>query len=101
MLLQANVRKGDIACRYSGHTYIVILPQSSYEVSRGRAESLRETIRSLEVKYRTEQVGHVTASVGLAVYPGHGQTVEALLRSAEAALNRAKNGGGDCVVVAS
>lgn len=101
MLLQASVRKGDIACRYGGQIYVLILPQSSYEVSRGRAESLRETVRSLEVKYRTEQVGHVTASVGLAVFPGHGQTVEILLRSAEAALTRARNTGGDCVVVAS
>jgi diguanylate cyclase (GGDEF)-like protein/PAS domain S-box-containing protein len=101
MLLQANVRKGDIACRYSGQTYVLILPQSGYEVSRGRAESLCEIVRSLEVKYRTAQVGHVTASVGLAVFPGHGQTVETLLRSAEAALNRARNGGGNCVVVAS
>jgi diguanylate cyclase (GGDEF)-like protein len=101
MLLQANVRKGDIACRYSGQTYVLILPHSSYEVSRGRAENLCETVRSLEVKYRSEQMGRVTASVGLAVFPAHGQTVEALLRSAEAALNRARTGGGDCVMVAS
>jgi diguanylate cyclase (GGDEF)-like protein/PAS domain S-box-containing protein len=101
MLLQANVRKGDIACRYSGQTYVLILPLSSYEVSRERAESLCQTVRSLEVKHQTEQVGHVTASVGLAAFPVHGQTVETLLRSADAALNRARSGGGNCVMVAS
>ncbi len=99
-MLQSNIRKGDIACRYSGQTYVVVLPQSGFEVSEQRAESLRELARTLEVRYRGERVGHVTVSIGLSVFPGHGQTAEILLRSAEAALNRAKSSGGDCVVVA-
>ena len=101
MLLQANVRKGDIACRYGGHIYVVILPQSSYDIGRRRADTLCEIARTLEIKYRSEQVGRISVSVGLAVFPGHGQTVEELLRSAEMALNRAKNDGGNCVMVAS
>jgi diguanylate cyclase (GGDEF)-like protein/PAS domain S-box-containing protein len=100
MLLQANVRKGDIACRYSGQTYVVVLPNSNCEVSYKRAEMLRDLARTLEVKYQSEQVGHITASIGLAVFPDHGQTVEALLRSAESALSRAKGSGGDCAIVA-
>jgi diguanylate cyclase (GGDEF)-like protein/PAS domain S-box-containing protein len=101
MLLQTNVRKGDIACRYTGQTFVIILPQGNYEVSRKRADTLCDLIRTIEVKYQSAQVGHITGSFGLAIYPGHGQTVENLLRSAEAALNRAKNSGGDCVVVAN
>jgi diguanylate cyclase (GGDEF)-like protein/PAS domain S-box-containing protein len=101
MLLQANVRKGDIACRYGNQTYVILLPQGSYEIGRQRAESLCNLARNLEVKYQGAQVGHISASVGLAVFPSHGQTCEALIRSAEAALNRAKNSGGDCIVVAS
>jgi diguanylate cyclase (GGDEF)-like protein/PAS domain S-box-containing protein len=100
-LLQTNVRKGDIACRYSGQTYVMILPQSSLEVSQKRAESLRELVRTLEIKNQSTHMGLLTASVGLAVFPGHGQTVETLLRSAEAALNRARGSGGDCVIVAN
>ena len=101
MMLQANVRKGDIACRYSGHTFAVVLSHSSFEISQARAESLCDLSRALEILYQNEQAGHITASVGLAVFPGHGQTVETLLRSAEAALNRARGSGGDCVVVAN
>ena len=101
MLIQANVRKGDIACRYSNQTFVVVLPGSSYEVSRQRAEGICDLTRTLEVKHQSAQVGHVSASVGLAVFPGHGQTAESLLRSAEAALSRAKKSGGNCVVVAS
>jgi diguanylate cyclase (GGDEF)-like protein len=101
MLILANIRKGDIACRYSNQTYIIVLPHSGYDVSRQRADSICDLIRTLEVKHQNEQVGHSSASIGLAVFPGHGQTVEAILRSAEAALNRAKNNGGGCVIVAT
>jgi diguanylate cyclase (GGDEF)-like protein/PAS domain S-box-containing protein len=101
VMLQSNVRKGDIACRYSGQTYVVLLPNSSFEVGWKRAERLRDLSRTLEVKYQSEQVGHITVSIGLAVFPANGQTVESLLRSAEAALNRARNSGGDCVVAAT
>ncbi len=101
MLLQSNVRKGDIACRYSNQTFVILLPQSTYEVGHQRADNLCNLAHTLEVKYQSTQVGHISASVGLAVFPGHGQTVQSLLRSAESALNRAKSSGGNCIVVAS
>ena len=100
MLLQANVRKGDIACRFSSQTFTLILPNAGYEVSRKRAEILLDQVRSLEVKNQSELVGRISASVGLAVFPENGQTVESLLRSAEAALNRARGSGGNQIVVA-
>jgi diguanylate cyclase (GGDEF)-like protein/PAS domain S-box-containing protein len=101
MLIQANVRKGDVACRYSGHTYVVILPQGSFEAGLQRAKTLCDLVRTLEIKHQSEQVGHTSASIGLAVYPGNGQIAETLLRSAEAAMNRAESSGGNCVVVAN
>jgi diguanylate cyclase (GGDEF)-like protein/PAS domain S-box-containing protein len=101
MLLQANVRKGDVACRFSGQTFILILPQTGFEASQKRATALLDLVRGLEVKKETEVVGHISASVGLAVYPSNGQTSEALLRSAEAALNRARSSGGNRVIMAS
>ena len=100
-LLQANIRKGDIACRYSGQAFVLIMPQGSYEVIKQRGEYLRELIYSSEWKVLNGQGLRATVSIGLAVFPGHGQTVEALLRSAEAALNRARSGGGNMVVVAN
>jgi diguanylate cyclase (GGDEF)-like protein/PAS domain S-box-containing protein len=98
-LIQTNVRKGDIACRYGSHTFVLIMPQSSFEISIQRAESMRALARNLEIRYRNGS-GHITVSVGLAGFPGHGQTVETLLRSAEAALHRAV-ASGDCVVTAN
>jgi diguanylate cyclase (GGDEF)-like protein/PAS domain S-box-containing protein len=98
-LLQTSVRKGDIACRYGNHSFVLIMPQSSFDTSVQRAESMRSLARNLDLKYRNEQ-SHITVSIGLAAFPGHGQTVETLLRSAEAALKRAVS-IGDCVVAAN
>jgi len=100
MLLQGNVRKGDIACRFSSQTFTLILPNASYEIGKKRAEILLDHVRGLEARSQSELVDHISASVGLAVYPENGQTVEALLRSSEAALSRARGGGGNQVVVA-
>jgi len=100
ILLQSNVRKGDIACRFSGHTYVLVLPNSSLRVSRQRAETICDLVRTLEIQYQAEHVSHSSASVGVAVFPDHGQTVESLLRAAEAALNQAQRSGGSCTMVA-
>jgi diguanylate cyclase (GGDEF)-like protein/PAS domain S-box-containing protein len=98
-LIQMNVRKGDIACRFGGQTFVLIMPQSSFETTIQRAENIRALARNLEIKYRNVS-GRITVSIGLAGFPGHGQTVETLLRSAEAALHRAV-ANGDCVVAAN
>ena len=101
-LLQSRIRKGDVACRFSGHAFVLLLPQSGRDVGRRRAETLRDLVRGMDVQYPGAREGdRVSASVGMALFPDHGQTVEALLRSAEAAVGRARSGGGDSVVVAS
>ena len=100
-LLQSNVRKGDIVCRYSGHAFVLVLPQGNFEISQKRSEDLREQIYTSGWNDPIKEDRKVTASVGLAVFPGHGQTVDALLRSAEAALNRAWGSGGNLVVIAN
>jgi diguanylate cyclase (GGDEF)-like protein/PAS domain S-box-containing protein len=101
-LLQSRIRKGDVACRFSGHAFMLLLPHSGRDVGRRRAETLRDLVRGMDVQYPGAREGdRVSASVGMALFPDHGQTVEALLRSAEAAVGRARSGGGDSVVVAS
>jgi diguanylate cyclase (GGDEF)-like protein len=101
LMLQSNIRKGDIACRYSGHTFVVILPQTGLSVSRKRAETICDLARTIDIQYQGEGVGHATVSVGLAVFPDQGQTSDNLLRSAEAAVKRAKSSGGNCVTIAN
>lgn len=55
-------------------------------------------MRALEVKTGAQSLGRITISIGVALYPDHGEDVETLLRAADAALYQAKHAGRDRVV---
>ena len=100
-LLQSTVRGGDVACRYGGEEFMLILPEADIEITRQRADRIREAVKHLFVAHRGHSVGSVTVSAGVAAYPDHGTTGEALVQAADAALYRAKNAGRDRVVVSA
>jgi diguanylate cyclase (GGDEF)-like protein/PAS domain S-box-containing protein len=100
VLLQTNIRGEDIACRYGGEEFTLILPEGSSEVIRQRAEALREAIKQLEVDYRGKPLGRITASLGVAIFPEHGRSGQDLLRAADVALYQSKAEGGDHVTTA-
>ena len=99
-LLGATFRGGDIACRYGGEEFALILPEASLEATSQRGEVLREKTKRLNVQHRGLSLGTVTLSVGVAAFPQHGSNSEALLRAADEALYAAKQSGRDRVVVA-
>ena len=99
-LLRSRVREGDIACRYGGEEFVLILPEAPLDLARARAEELREQVKRLLVPYRDQLVGPVSVSVGVAAFPDHGKTALMLLRAVDAALYRAKAAGRDRVEVA-
>jgi diguanylate cyclase (GGDEF)-like protein len=99
-LLQNNIRGEDIACRYGGEEFTLILPEGSFEITRQRADFLREAIKHIDVQHRGQPLGRITASMGVAVFPEHGRTGKSLLESADAALYRSKNDGRDRVTAA-
>jgi diguanylate cyclase (GGDEF)-like protein/PAS domain S-box-containing protein len=98
--LRAHVRAEDIACRYGGEEFTLILPDASLEATRERAEEIRDRIGKLEVPYRGGSLGPVTLSLGVAGFPQHGAVGQDILLVADAALYRAKHEGRDRVVVA-
>jgi diguanylate cyclase (GGDEF)-like protein/PAS domain S-box-containing protein len=99
-IARAHIRKEDIACRYGGEEFLIILPDAPLEVAIGRAEDIREAVKRLELKSSGRQIGMVTASIGVAMFPEHAQTVETLVKAADIALYEAKHGGRDRVVLA-
>jgi diguanylate cyclase (GGDEF)-like protein/PAS domain S-box-containing protein len=99
-LLISHVRAEDIACRYGGEEFIVIMPDASLAVTQERAEFLRQAIRMVRVQHGGLLLEGVTLSLGVAVYPQHGQTKDDVLRAADGALYGAKQAGRDRVVVA-
>jgi len=97
-LLQANIRQGDIACRYGGDEFVLILPGAQLQDAENRAEKIRKQLNSLSVKHETVDL-IVKISLGLAIYPWHGSTVDEIIRAADTALYEAKQSGRDRVHV--
>jgi diguanylate cyclase (GGDEF)-like protein len=98
-ILQRSIRGEDIACRYGGEEFTLILPEVSLLDAANRAEHLRETVRALNIQHRKQALGPVTVSLGVAIYPDHGPTGDAVLRAADAAMYQAKARGRDRVAI--
>ncbi|HXQ38175.1 MAG TPA: diguanylate cyclase, partial [Anaerolineales bacterium] len=98
--LQSHIRSEDVACRYGGEEFILIMPDASLETARQRAEHLRQTAKGVHVHDAGQSLEGITLSLGVAVYPQHGRNREDVMRSADAALYRAKEEGRDKVIVA-
>jgi diguanylate cyclase (GGDEF)-like protein len=99
-LLLRQIRGEDIACRYGGDEFILILPDASREVTRERAEFICEHARHVHIQFDGQSLAAVTLSLGIAVFPEHGATSTTLLRTVDAALYRAKREGRARVAVA-
>ncbi|MEP7358924.1 MAG: diguanylate cyclase, partial [Anaerolineales bacterium] len=98
--LGTQLRGEDIACRYGGEEFVLILPEATLEATAQRAEKLREGVKHLNVTSHGQALGAIAVSLGVAGYPAHGATGDELLRAADAALYRAKHAQRDQVRVA-
>lgn len=98
--LQKHVRGSDIACRYGGEEFTLILPEASLEVTQQRAEQIKATVQDLRVNQGQKVLDPITLSLGVAVFPSHGTNHRALLQAADIALYRAKETGRDRVCLA-
>ena len=95
-----NMFRGeDVACRYGGDEFTVVLPEASLADTWRRAEHIRQAVRSMDLKYEGTSLGEVTVSIGVAAFPDHGATAERILLSADAASYAAKSEGGDRIMV--
>jgi diguanylate cyclase (GGDEF)-like protein len=93
-------RKGDIACRYGGEEFILVLPGANVEDAATRAEEIREAVKALAVTQQGTMMGQIALSIGVAAYPMHALTAETLIAAADAALLAAKRAGRDRVEIA-
>ena len=98
--LKKHIRAGDIACRYGGEEFILILPEANREAAHHRAEHLREEVKRIRLHHEDHVIVGVTMSFGVAVFPLDGKTGERVLIAADEALYQAKHEGRDRVIVA-
>lgn len=97
--LQNQIRPGDVACRYGGEEFLLILPGASLEVAEHRAEKLRKDVKKLAVAFEGKPLGRISISLGVTVSSADSQT-GSVLQGAIHALRQAKREGRDRVVVA-
>ena len=94
-LLKRSTRGQDIACRYGGEEFALVLTDTNLDGVLKRAEILRQQVKQMNVEYAGQLLGTVSVSIGVAVYPEHGNTSAEVLRAADQALYRAKREGRD------
>ncbi|OGB82079.1 MAG: hypothetical protein A2496_22825 [Burkholderiales bacterium RIFOXYC12_FULL_60_6] len=100
ILMKTHTRGHDVACRYGGEEFLLVMSDTPLEVARQRAEALREGIRSLDIVYKTQSIA-VTASFGVAAFPDSGADRDQLLKAVDVALYEAKTSGRNRVVTAN
>lgn len=89
-MLQAEMRGSDLACRYGGEEFTVILPGTPLSSASVIAEKLREQAQAMETAMDGRALDRITISLGVASYPQHGDSWEAVLHAADLALLNAK-----------
>lgn len=99
-LLVGGVRRSDIACRYGGEEFLLLLPGAPASRALELAEVICRSARDLHHDCDGRSIGAVTVSCGIGLFPDHGATAEVVMKAADRALYRAKEQGRDRVVLA-
>ena len=99
-LLAKEARETDIVARYGGEEMALILPETEARGAHAIAERIRKAVGA--EPHASEQGSlRVTVSLGLSTWPSGGETAEALVKAADDALYRAKQGGRNRVCAAN
>ena len=97
--VKKHVRGSDIACRYGGEEFMLILSPSTEEGARQRAEKIREDVKLLSVTHGNRALSAISLSLGVAIFPDQASDAAALVKAADVALYQAKRAGRDRVVM--
>ena len=96
-MLGQQARAGDVACRFGGEEFLMLLPGMPPAIALARAEQWRAAFAATTTAFGEFRI-QATLSIGIAAYPGHGTSPEELIRCADHALYRAKAEGRNRVV---
>ena len=97
--LAGSIRELDLAARFGGEEFAVILPGAKVADARRSAERMRQAVMTIESPTPAGESAHVTMSFGVAEFPMYAN-VDALVAAADAALYQAKRGGKNQVASA-
>jgi diguanylate cyclase (GGDEF)-like protein len=98
-LMLKMFRGEDVACRYGGDEFMIVLPEAGLEDIYQRADQLRQAFKNLSLEYEGSTLGPISLSIGVSVFPEHGTNTERLLQVSDEAVYLAKAAGGDRVML--
>ena len=98
-ILRSNLRDHDVAARFGGEEFLLLLPETSLHDAMRVAERIRRAVEHFN--FAPLGCHHsVTISIGIGEFPTHGNNIAELVKSADAALYEAKTGGRNRVCMA-
>ncbi len=96
--MQSTLRAGDIVGRFGGEEFVVLLPGADLKQAMGAAERCRAAVEKMKIP--NAPYLSVTASVGVAAFPEHGEELDLLLKASDSAMYSAKANGRNRVETA-
>ena len=100
-LLQGFRRELDLACRYGGEEFMLIMPGTAAAEATSRLESLRQAVAEAAIHHEGRRLAPITCSIGVAGFPAHGGSAATVVAAADEALYLAKRSGRDHVSLAA
>ncbi|WP_010188445.1 diguanylate cyclase [Sphingomonas sp. PAMC 26605] len=97
--LREAVRDANLVFRYGGEEFLMLLPGMAMDAAVARAEEILSRVAAIQLRHEGNDLGRVTASIGLACAPVHGEW-KTVVQTADAALLRAKQAGRNRVLTA-
>ncbi len=96
--LKSALRSADVASRYGGEEFCILLPQTAISEAGVIADRIRHRVSTTHFPHgKTQPLGHVTISVGVSTFTKNIDTPENIIAAADRALYQAKSLGKDRV----
>jgi diguanylate cyclase (GGDEF)-like protein/PAS domain S-box-containing protein len=99
-LLKNNIRGSDIACRFGGEEFVIVLIGTDLQPANITMEHIRMEVKNARIFVQNQHLLRITISIGVAEAPQHGENINDILHEADSALYAAKEAGRDKVVTA-
>ncbi|NTW44139.1 MAG: diguanylate cyclase [Anaerolineaceae bacterium] len=98
-VLKGNIRKSDIACRFGGEEFVLVLLDTSIEDCFKYLEKLVEKVKAQQVRFGEQLLGTMTLSIGVVEASEYVMDAEELQGAADKAMYAAKHAGRDCIIL--
>jgi two-component system cell cycle response regulator len=100
--ITAAMRETNLAARFGGEEFVVLLPDTGPKACMVVAERIRQAVMRMQVPSGMEKpLPQVTVSLGIAVFPEHGHSLDEVLQASDKAMYESKRAGRNCTTLYS